>query len=313
MTQAHPSTGSPDWDSIDREVCCPLCDFNLKHAGEPRCNECGYTFEWRDVLDPSRRLHHYLFEHHPDKGWRSFWTTVLCGFRPRRFWTTLQAVQPSNRQRLWLFGLIISATIALSGSVSLITTCIQLQRDTLGHRLWLTSPQGADYRNKIVGEYGTLEEAMAMRFSLPPAPRFFADALFYDPIGLLVVWLLLWPWLTFLSLMVFRWSMARAQVKSVHVQRCVVYSYDCGLLAAAPFLCVGAAAAYWGLPTLGSQVREWALLGAALLGLHAVYRLWMAYRHYLRFSHALATVLASQMIVAGCLIAIPLFLSVLLQ
>ena len=40
------------------------------------------------------------------------------------------------------------------------------------------------------------------------------------------VWGCLWPWLTFLSLMVFRISMRRARVKSVHVLRCVLYSAD---------------------------------------------------------------------------------------
>ena len=45
---------------------CPLCEYNLRGLSEPRCPECGYRFEWAELRDPSRRLHPYLFEHHPE-------------------------------------------------------------------------------------------------------------------------------------------------------------------------------------------------------------------------------------------------------
>ena len=40
----------PDWDSIPDEILCPLCEYNLRGIPEPRCPECGFKFEWDEVL-----------------------------------------------------------------------------------------------------------------------------------------------------------------------------------------------------------------------------------------------------------------------
>ena len=56
-----------DWNNIPGEVYCPLCEYNLRGITEPRCPECGYAFDWADVLDPRRRLRPYVFEHHPER------------------------------------------------------------------------------------------------------------------------------------------------------------------------------------------------------------------------------------------------------
>ena len=52
----------PDWDAIRHDVPCPLCDYNLRGLRDPRCPECGYQFEWPEVLDPRRQEHDYLLE-----------------------------------------------------------------------------------------------------------------------------------------------------------------------------------------------------------------------------------------------------------
>lgn len=78
----------PDWSQVEYDVNCPLCDYNLRGLVEPRCPECGFRFVWSEVLDPVRRKHPYLFEHHPRTWFRSFWKTLWAGWRPRRFWTT---------------------------------------------------------------------------------------------------------------------------------------------------------------------------------------------------------------------------------
>jgi hypothetical protein len=61
---------SPDWDTIPHEVHCPLCEYNLRGIRDPRCPECGYRFEWPDMLSPRRADHPYLFEHHPERNFR---------------------------------------------------------------------------------------------------------------------------------------------------------------------------------------------------------------------------------------------------
>jgi len=94
---------APDWDKIDEEIHCPLCEYNLRGLIEPRCPECGYRFTWPELLDPTRRLHPYLFEHHPERNLWSFWKTALGGLRPWRFWRSLNPVQPSSPRRLIVY------------------------------------------------------------------------------------------------------------------------------------------------------------------------------------------------------------------
>src|SRR5881409_436100 len=92
---------------------CPMCDYDLRGQVEPRCPECGYRFDWDELRDPARRLHPYLFEHHPERNLWSLWRTFLGGLRPRRFWSTLYPAQPSRPWRLRLYFLIVCLVCAL--------------------------------------------------------------------------------------------------------------------------------------------------------------------------------------------------------
>src|SRR5690606_14916239 len=57
---------------------------------------------------------------------------------------------------------------------------------------------------------------------------------------------LLWPWMSLMSLMIFRWSMRCARIRPIHVQRCCLYSFDglwwAGLLLLATAIVEGAVA-----------------------------------------------------------------------
>jgi tRNA(Ile2) C34 agmatinyltransferase TiaS len=64
-TSETADVAAPDWESITRNVKCPLCGYNLRGLVEPRCPECGYQFEWQRIFHPERDLHPYLFEHYP--------------------------------------------------------------------------------------------------------------------------------------------------------------------------------------------------------------------------------------------------------
>ena len=66
--------GSPDWQNRPPEIHCPMCDYNLFGLTEARCPECGYRFVWAELLDATRRPHRYLFEHHPESNFKSFWS-----------------------------------------------------------------------------------------------------------------------------------------------------------------------------------------------------------------------------------------------
>ena len=118
----------------------------------------------------------------------------------------------------------------------------------------------------------------------------------------------LWPWLTFLSLMIYQISMRKAKVKFIHVARCVTYSSDFVIwMAIAVLACLGSHAAMSRLgpginvltvddfTTKVDAAATWVWLFACLV---FSYRMAMAYRYYLRFPHAVATVLLSQVMVA---------------
>src|SRR3712207_2033609 len=104
-----------DWSTLAGDVTCPLCDYNLRGLSEPRCPECGYAFAWPDLLDPARRRHPYLFEHHPEHNVRSFRLTWLNNLWPPRFWRLLGAWQRVNRLRLLLYWVI--ATLLGAGAL----------------------------------------------------------------------------------------------------------------------------------------------------------------------------------------------------
>jgi len=103
---------------------------------------------------------------------------------------------------------------------------------------------------------------------------------------------ILWPWVTYVTLMIFRRSMRRAAVKPVHVLRCVIYGFDfVSLLTIAALI----------LPPEIHYFR-WNAFAGTVVGMGLVllpigwFRLGCAYRYYLRFPHAFATALASQVI-----------------
>src|SRR5688500_11548513 len=107
------ATGNDSRVTAESEpLLCPMCDYDLRGQVEPRCPECGYRFDFDELRDATRRLHPYLFEHHPKRNIRSFLETLLGGLRPKRFWTLLHPAQRSSPRRLALYFFII-CTIAL--------------------------------------------------------------------------------------------------------------------------------------------------------------------------------------------------------
>jgi hypothetical protein len=112
----------------------------------------------------------------------------------------------------------------------------------------------------------------------------------------------LWPWLTFASLLVYSKTMRQAKIRRVHVWRCVVYSAGGGGLLIAAIIALapvvpspnfdfGGWLWAWGL-TMDLSFVAVLLLVISFL----TYRLVVAYRRYLRFPHATPAVVASQVI-----------------
>src|SRR5438045_1019932 len=113
---APPAAAPPDWSTIQETIRCPLCRYDLRGLIEPRCPECGYRFDWSVLLEPARREHPYLFEHHPEKNLGSFARTLIGHLRPSRFWESIQPHQAANVRRLvryWTLvaGLLVCALV----------------------------------------------------------------------------------------------------------------------------------------------------------------------------------------------------------
>lgn len=308
MTQAQvPSTyDRPDWERCDQEILCPLCDYELRGLTVSRCPECGYEFEWRNLLDPARRLHPYLFEHHPRRKMWALFRTLWGGLRPRQFWAALLPSQPSRLRRLIAYWLLVTL-LGCIGAVGWNAVQAILYR-TLG-----SSPlrlPGTQIDTLGSGSFGSRVWVDTWGRGARVGIEYFSAE--WSSTGYMAWWfglLVLWPWLTFLVLMIFQSSMRQARVRADHVLRCVLYCGDVGFWAgAAVVFSIGISLIAWVL----APGRVWPLylaIGAGAPGLisylvlvfgllaTATYRLRVAYQSYLHFRHATATVLLSQCVV----------------
>jgi hypothetical protein len=287
---ADPHAEVPDWDAVGHDLACPLCDYNLRGLQEPRCPECGHRFAWRDLTDPRRRKHPWLFEHHPDRNLWSFWKTARGGLRPLRFWSSLSPAQPSRPRRLVLYW-CIAATIGLLGPASPYLA-------VWGQSALRARQAPAPYQYLARLPAGGVRWVTTTR--APPPALDLEDAFEIVGPGYLAsaAWAVAWPWFTCLTLMVFRVSMRRARVKTVHVLRCVVYSSDPMIWAGIAMLALtGFALAADGAI---SEQQFIGLSEALLAGLYliVVTKLGAAYARYLRFDRPWATVIASQIVFA---------------
>jgi hypothetical protein len=282
---------SPDWDHCPDEILCPLCEYNLRGLTDPRCPECGYKFQWPDLLDPARREHPYLFELRPKENFTSFWKTAFHGLKPGKFWKVLRADQRSNPRRLMIYWLIIAGIVLLAFA--------------------------GDYLVQELDIYLFEHRRILVPSTLPVInPKWDALPLAYFVIPAVVT--LGWPWLTVLSLSVFQTSMRRARVNQTHVLRCAVYSWDAflwvGLIAIGvnsirtAGVLLNTATARSRLLTvfeIGTPNWVWCILVALVF----IYRLNVAYWRYLRFRHVIATILLSQFIVLLLVLTMLTFLA----
>jgi len=251
----------PDWDSISDEILCPLCEYNLRGIPEPRCPECGFQFEWDEVLNPARRQHRFVFEHQNSRRLRAFWKTAVAGLRPGKFWRELTPMQPSYPGRLFVYWFIAMA-IACLGETALVAVMLAAERPYF-------------------------------RINFQDLPAY-AGGISW-PFWLLT---LAWPLVSAASFFVFQISMFRAKVRETHVLRCVLYSSDIAMWAglALPIL-----AAPWLLGTFSmyfvDRVAGMVLTCVCVLAwLIFAYRLCRALKLYLRFSHVIAMVIFGQII-----------------
>ena len=306
---------SPEWDRINETIRCPLCDYDLRSLIEPRCPECGYRFDWPDLLDPARRRHPFVFEHHPERNIWSAWKTCTAMLRPRRFWSSLHPSQPSQPKRLFKFWLYPVVAILLLSTPftfwamsfhSRALAPILARARSQQTAYWKAAAAATDPKSKqaaesIVREYGSIEAYLNIACPSPPTPwQLLKETITYFLPSLpaaAVVWS--WPWMTFLSLMVFSISMQRRKLRPAHVMRAVIYSQDIFEPIVALWFAIATLPLLLASPLYPANLAGSALLLVFLLTLAIFsYRLIIAYRYYLQFDHPFLTILASQIISA---------------
>jgi hypothetical protein len=293
------------------QLLCPLCGYDLRGLIDPRCPECGYRFKWEELRDPALRLHPYLFEHHAERGIRTFFKTLFnSAFRLRRFWRTLFPTQPSFPRRLLRYAIIVAAIGVMPLIAASIYSMYQMDREFRARRSTAAAMLSPTERAEVIAREGSLEAWLDRVLPLFPSRKYFQLRYLNNWWRLgghfrVSVFALLWPWLTFLSLLIFRASMRRARVRPVHVLRCVIYSGDVALLTAAAATCAWLAYDPW-LSRRAVRVEFYGYFGSArgaawvMIALFVIltWRLWIAFRRYLRFEHAFATAIASQVMIA---------------
>jgi hypothetical protein len=310
--QINIRAAGPDWQSIGEEILCPLCEYDLQGLSEPRCPECGYTFEWQDLIDPTRRLHRYVFEHHPERNVSSFWQTTSGILRPRRFWRSLQPVQPSNPRRLvlyWLLAMLLAYglfEVVTGGCIMYFNGWLNFAANRAQQASQLAAmkalPATDTHRVWLIQQFGSIENALERWYPTHLSwnlVRRILDTL--GPLLGLPLLLVFWPWAMFATLMIFRWSMRRARIRAIHVLRCCIYTSGTAVwitLTAPLFVGGGVLLVSTGVlvpDTVMSFVFPWIVVGWVLLML---YQLSTAYRLYLRFDHSFATVFCAQVVAA---------------
>jgi hypothetical protein len=291
-----------------QEILCPLCEYDLRGQIEPRCPECGYRFNWEELRNPSRRTHPYIFEQHPRRNIWSFWKTVVGGLRPRRFWSTLLPTQPVRLVRLLHYFLIIALLCAPVHLQQIVMQWAGERANIIAQRpaftSFLKSPSGAATLKRYPGK--TVQQVVDIAM---PVPTIWDITRWRSrmtaPVLASLATVLLWPWATIATMMIFRISMRRARVRPIHVVRCVIYCADV-LLWAHLALAIVMALSIVGLPGGTTNAMSMTIVYATLLAF--LYRFTISLRLYMRFRHALATAIATQVIVILLAIDIPIIL-----
>lgn len=120
----------PNWTSIQLDVLCSRCGYNLRSLEKPRCPECGLVFRWDEVIGAARDRQTDLFEYQFQKRpFGSWYSTMRGSFRPSRFWSGVSIHDTITVRPLWIhlasavflfyFGAILSSQI-LGGAAGII-------------------------------------------------------------------------------------------------------------------------------------------------------------------------------------------------
>lgn len=263
-----------DWaDAVPIEqLTCLHCGYHLYGLRETRCPECGERFTWEEVLTDYRRRNKPLFEYRwRERPIRSFVRTWYLTLRPHKLWSKVDIHDPVKVGPLLV--MIAVAIVVFAGSIVILG----------GFDRWLWQWNWMQTWGRPV--------SLAAHFAR--LPRYVLSRLQGPDIYTLTCALILWFTSSLASLMVFRQSMRRCRVRTVHVVRVWAYA----LPTVAPVVvaslyaleCVRVALIpnYWLAPLLPAVI-------ALFLIAFAAWSIHLGYKKYLRMPHSVAVAVASQ-------------------
>jgi hypothetical protein len=317
---AIPADGAPDWPALEREILCPLCGYNLRGLVEPRCPECGHQSTWPELLAELER-EPWFFEHQRKWGFIAFIKTLLLSQFPRRFWRRVKPTDEPRIGRLAKYFISVAMLVGIILAAQPLTNVVRTYRGIHQRRMDLVRRLSTQQTNPrvqaAITNAGGIQPLVAEISPYPPLTEVLLnpDWTAWDEPDIrlpLFIAILSWPFLTALSLQVFRQTLSRARIKLAHIVRCVVYTADaCLLLVVAsliiePFTADSALTRDQLARGIFLEPLLVMLLGAMLLALN--YRLWIAIRKYLRIPQPGATCIASQVMVGMVLLLLCVWL-----
>lgn len=302
-----PADLPPAASPLAEDIHCPLCDYNLRGLSDPRCPECGYTFTWPALRRQFRHQNTFAFDATARPGLRSLLKTMLLALFPQTFWQRLQPAHRPRAARLLTYCAVIWLPLLL---VLLLDPYLREQYSRYRSECQRVETARASFAanvksdpevlRRVLSAYGTVE---AYAQKMVPSSWVSAWTCLSSPLtylGLRLLCLLL-PALTWPVLLIYQASMRKRHIRQVHVLRAFAY--------ASTFILPGTLIAFGIIPAIDHARSRWVVLfhpsyidrvvaGCALVSIVLMtYPLWMAYRHYFRFPHALAVALCSQLIV----------------
>jgi hypothetical protein len=291
---------APDWTTREKDLLCPLCGYNLRGLTESRCPECGFKFQWQELFDAEKDCESFLFEYGKGRNRQTFQQTFLRTWRARRFWNEVNPARPVKVYRLLIYWIIAGC---ICGCLLTAPTFLDLVLFIRHSAIERISPSKVSFN----GAPGSVAPVYRLQqwYPLPWDDGFwnhFLSDLRSHHNGYAIDgpneasiegWgtiFLLWPWLTLISLQLFRYSMRQSKIRSVQLLRSVIYSCDFGVLFALGFIALNFYQPVWSDGVV--------LLFAALLcGLATTYRMSIAFRQYLRMPMPIATMVLSQLMI----------------
>ena len=85
-------TEAPDWSTLETDLHCPRCEYNLRMLTQARCPECGLVFDWQELIAAAERerecpIFEYQWQRRPV---RSALYTVWLAVQPWWLWRTVK-------------------------------------------------------------------------------------------------------------------------------------------------------------------------------------------------------------------------------